>query len=133
MPWSILKNVWIVTRFHRPVIIAITAPIGALAQGTKGNLRKMEPFISGYASLVLMTLVLLWVLPWKGIALWKAARHGHRVWFIVLLVVNTLALLEILYIFIFSGRHNKLRTSVYRETEKTSPDSERKKESNLVE
>ena len=47
-------------------------------------------------------LVLLWVLPWKGVALWKAAKNSQKKWFIVLLVVNTLALLEIVYIFYFS-------------------------------
>lgn len=45
---------------------------------------------------------LLWVMPWKGIALWKAVRNNHKGWFIVLLVVNTLAILDILYIFVFS-------------------------------
>ncbi|MFH1575885.1 MAG: DUF5652 family protein [Candidatus Nealsonbacteria bacterium] len=47
-------------------------------------------------------LVLLWVLPWKGVALWKAAKNGHKKWFIALFLVNTLALLEIIYIFYFS-------------------------------
>jgi len=46
--------------------------------------------------------IFLWTLPWKGIALWKAARNGHKKWFIVLLVVNTLAILEIIYIFYFA-------------------------------
>lgn len=49
-------------------------------------------------------LVILWILPWKGLALWKSARLNDKWWFIALLVINTLALLEILYIFIFSKR-----------------------------
>lgn len=47
---------------------------------------------------------MVWTLPWKGIALWKAARSGHKIWFIALLIVNTLAILEIVYIFIFSRK-----------------------------
>ena len=47
-------------------------------------------------------LIILWVMPWKGLALWKAAKKSEKWWFIILLVVNTLAVLEILYIFIFS-------------------------------
>ncbi len=47
-------------------------------------------------------LILLWVIPWKGVALWKAARNSHKKWFIALLVINTLAVLEIIYIFLFS-------------------------------
>ncbi len=46
--------------------------------------------------------VVVWVLPWKGVALWRAAKLSQKWWFIILLVVNTLGILEILYIFIFS-------------------------------
>lgn len=46
----------------------------------------------------------LWTLIWKGIALWKAAKNNDKVWYIVLLIVNTLGILEILYIFVFSKR-----------------------------
>ena len=49
-------------------------------------------------------LALFWALPWKGMALWKAARLEDKWWFIALLVSNTLGLLEILYIFVFSKR-----------------------------
>jgi hypothetical protein len=46
----------------------------------------------------------LWTLPWKGVALWRAARNGHLWWFVALLIVNTLAILEIIYIFGFSKK-----------------------------
>jgi len=44
-------------------------------------------------------LIWIWIIIWKGIALWKAAREGSKTWFIVLLIVNTLGILEIIYIF----------------------------------
>lgn len=47
--------------------------------------------------------MVLWVLPWKGFALWKASQKQHKWWFVVILVVNTMGLLEILYIFYFSN------------------------------
>lgn len=49
-------------------------------------------------------LIVLWTLPWKAVALWKAARLNDKWWFIALLVLNTLAVLETLYIFVFSKR-----------------------------
>ena len=59
----------------------------------------------------LIVVLLIWTLPWKGVALWKAARNESLWWFIVLLIVNTLGVLEILYIFVFSlgeeGKHHK--------------------------
>jgi len=42
---------------------------------------------------------LIWVLPWKGYALWVAAENKSRVWFIVLLLLNTFAILDIIFIF----------------------------------
>ncbi len=55
----------------------------------------------------IILLVVLWVLPWKGVALWKAAKKSHKWWFIALLVFNTLAILEILYIFVFSKKRQQ--------------------------
>jgi len=44
----------------------------------------------------------VWSTIWKGLALWKSARQRQTAWFVVMLVVNTVGLLEILYLFIFS-------------------------------
>ena len=52
--------------------------------------------------LIMFIILLVWSLIWKGFALWKAARNGSKPWFIILLVLSTLGILEILYIFVFS-------------------------------
>jgi len=59
--------------------------------------------------LLIAAIAAAWTLPWKGFALWKSARYGQKFWFLILLIINTLGILEILYIFIFSeiGRKNK--------------------------
>jgi len=54
-----------------------------------------------------LLLIMLWIIPWKGYALWNAARHSHRNWFIILLMVNSLALLEIIYIFFINKKKKK--------------------------
>lgn len=51
---------------------------------------------------VVIAIAALWSIPWKGMALWKAARASDTWWFIALLVVNTVGVLDILYIYIFS-------------------------------
>ena len=53
----------------------------------------------------IIVLMIAWSLPWKGVALWKSARLGQKGWFIALLVINTLGLLEICYIFVFSKKN----------------------------
>ena len=69
----------------------------------------MDSVFPAWLGFVLPLIVLLvaWTVPWKGVALWRAARNGQLVWFIVLLVVNTLAILEIIYIFGFSKKKPK--------------------------
>ncbi|MFN3188575.1 MAG: DUF5652 family protein [Candidatus Paceibacteria bacterium] len=62
----------------------------------------MEQFIADNTWLIVAAG--LWALPWTGIALWKAARRGEKGWFIALLLIQTVGLLEILYIFVFSKR-----------------------------
>lgn len=52
-----------------------------------------------------LLVAVLWTLYWKYRALWHAAKHDHKVWFLVFLVVNTLGILEILYLHIFSKYH----------------------------
>ncbi len=48
--------------------------------------------------------IIIWSIIWKALALWKAARLGSKVWFVVLFVVNTAGILEILYLYVFSKK-----------------------------
>lgn len=48
-------------------------------------------------------LVAVWSLLWKGLALWRAAKRGDMWWFIAFLFLNTLGILEIIYLFAVSG------------------------------
>lgn len=63
-------------------------------------LTQFETLMNG--SIYLLLVVIVWTLIWKGIALWKASKKNHLIWFIAILVINTLGILEILYIFLFS-------------------------------
>lgn len=65
-------------------------------------------FVTGWAAFLLVPLT-AWSLFWKGWALWKAAKNDSKPWFIALLIVNTLGILEMLYIFIFGKSRKKGR------------------------
>ncbi|KKP56012.1 MAG: hypothetical protein A3F20_03350 [Candidatus Zambryskibacteria bacterium RIFCSPHIGHO2_12_FULL_39_21] len=43
--------------------------------------------------------LMVWSLFWKGLALWHSSRRNKEWWFIILLIVNTLGILEIIYLF----------------------------------
>jgi hypothetical protein len=61
----------------------------------------------GWLFVVVFFALLVWSVIWKGLALWKAARNKDKWWFIVMLLVNTVGILEILYIYVF--RKKKLK------------------------
>ena len=50
----------------------------------------------------LLIVLIAWDLVWRGVALWKAGRNAHLIWFICLFIFNTLGILPIIYIFAFS-------------------------------
>jgi methionyl-tRNA synthetase len=56
-----------------------------------------------------MLVVALWTMPWKGVALWRAGGNKHLGWFVALFLLNTLAILEIIYIFGFSKKKQPLQ------------------------
>lgn len=49
------------------------------------------------APFIIMALV--WSVFWKGLALWHSAQRGQPWWFVIMLFVNTLGILEIIYLF----------------------------------
>jgi hypothetical protein len=44
-------------------------------------------------------LLVLWSIFWAGLALWHSARRGQYWWLIIFLIVHTVGLLEIIYLF----------------------------------
>lgn len=72
--------------------------------------------MSAGAIFILIAIISIWSIVWKGFALWKASKKNHLIWFIALLVLNTVGILEILYIYVFS----KLNLSKPKAAEKKS-------------
>lgn len=56
-------------------------------------------------ALPLLIPIIAWTALWKGLALWHSARKADTMWFVVLVVVNTLSILELVYLY----RAGKLR------------------------
>ncbi|MDD4606827.1 MAG: DUF5652 family protein [Patescibacteria group bacterium] len=60
------------------------------------------------AQLIILLLILMWSMVWKGLALWRSARNNHQVWFVILLLVNTVGILEIIYLILIDKQHAKV-------------------------
>ena len=52
--------------------------------------------------LLIIAIAVVWSLVWKGIALWQAGKNIHLGWFVTLYLVNTLGVLEIIYLIAFN-------------------------------
>lgn len=100
--------------------VADVSPDAIVAAGFDPNI------IGGLGLLgsLLIVALLVWIMVWKGLALWSAARNSHRIWFIVLLITNTLGILEIIYYLFFREKNSpgqKVAEEVFpkKETEET--------------
>jgi methionyl-tRNA synthetase len=68
-----------------------------------GFLLSLAPFI---------VVIALWSITLKGFALWHAARGHQKWWFIALLVINTVGILEIIYLIWFRPASSASATPV---------------------
>ena len=77
-------------------------------------MHSFSPLYSPYAPALMLALVplfivvMLWTIIIKGYALWHAARNGQKEWFIALLVINTLGILELVYLIWFRSDKQKI-------------------------
>ncbi len=53
---------------------------------------------ANYTTFIVMIItVAIWDIIWKATAMWKASKRNSKIWFVVLLVVNTAGILPIIY------------------------------------
>ncbi|MEK7530273.1 MAG: DUF5652 family protein [Patescibacteria group bacterium] len=67
--------------------------------------------LDAWMVVVLIVVLALWSVVWKGWAMWLAARRTEKVWFILLLIINTAGILEIIYIFLIAKRNDLQKLS----------------------
>ena len=65
-------------------------------------------FLEGPLGVVIIVVASVWSLVWKAVALYKAGKLRHKGWFTALFFINTLGILEILYIAVFSKTERRM-------------------------
>lgn len=60
----------------------------------------MNSYDLPYWAYIILIPVVIWALFWKGLALWHAAKRGNKIWFVVLFLINTIGILDIIYLII---------------------------------
>ena len=66
-------------------------------------------------------LLAIWVLFWKGCSLWIAAKSDQKWWFLALLVINTLGILELIYIFFVAKKKWVDIKEIFAKKQQTQP------------
>ncbi len=51
----------------------------------------------------------IWAIIWKGLALWRSAKLEQKNWFVAILILNTLGILEVAYLFFFAKKRLQLK------------------------
>lgn len=64
------------------------------------------------ALIPVIVIAALWTVAIKGYALWHAARNTQKWWFIALLVINTVGILEVVYLIWFRPKSSNASTPV---------------------
>lgn len=64
------------------------------------------------ADITTFGLIILWATIWKGLALWRAARLQSKGWFIALFIINTMGILEIIYLIATRQKKDTERTRI---------------------
>lgn len=61
-----------------------------------------SPFYAINPALVIA--IFIWSMFWKLLALWRCVKNEQRYWFIGLMLLNTVGILEIVYLFGFAKK-----------------------------
>jgi len=69
----------------------------------------LPPFIKEHPWV--LAAVLVWSAVWKLLALWKAAKKDHLTIFIVIGVLNTVGILEIIYLLVVYLKDKKAKST----------------------
>ena len=67
----------------------------------------IEAYLQPPALYVWLIPALVWSLIWKAMALWKAGTNHQLGWFVLLFFVQTLGVLDLIYILFFQKTRKK--------------------------
>ena len=69
----------------------------------------LTPYLTNLnqTALLVLSVIAIWDIVWKGIALWRCGRNAQLVWFIFILILNTAGILPIVYLIFFQKSKKK--------------------------
>lgn len=67
------------------------------------------PFGLGAIGILIALILAVVVITLKGYSLWHAARRSEKWWFVALLLINTMGILELVYLYFVVGKWHKFK------------------------
>lgn len=67
----------------------------------------IEDIIFSNWFLVSLPIILVFTIIVKAFALWHSARRGQKGWFIALIILNTLGILDVIYLLMYKNKDSK--------------------------
>ncbi|HSX47544.1 MAG TPA: DUF5652 family protein [Patescibacteria group bacterium] len=64
---------------------------------------------SGLSStwIIIIVILAIWELIWKGIALWNSAKKRQLYWFLAILIINSVGIIPIIYLVLEQNKDKK--------------------------
>jgi uncharacterized protein (DUF983 family) len=72
-------------------------------QGFNSDIGLVQDMLAKHPTL--FVILLIWSMIWKGLALWKSAQLSQKKWFVILLLLNTVGILEIVYLYFVAKKY----------------------------
>lgn len=60
--------------------------------------------------LLIVLLLVIWSTVWKGIAMWRSGRRDQKIWFVAILILNTVGILEIIYLLLNRNKKDLVKS-----------------------
>jgi hypothetical protein len=93
----------------------------------------VNQYMGNNVPLLIIIIITLWTLFWKGYAVWTAAKNNHKGWFVAVLVLNTFGIIEIIYLFAIAKKKWSDVTRVFLQIILPKKDKKKKEEKQIKE
>ena len=64
----------------------------------------MNSLITFISNPIVFSILVIWETVWKGLGLWNSGIRKQKIWFIFMLVFNTVGILPIIYLAFFKDK-----------------------------
>ena len=66
----------------------------------------------GFMGMSWVLISLIWTIPLKGYSMWLSARRNQPIWFILLLIIQTMGIFELIYLLIYGFKEKPKKAIV---------------------